>query len=61
VTVTHYIIDIDSNEIINACDADRRLPDETVLRGFKHPDRLRVDVNPPLAMLKRYRYWDERP
>lgn len=56
---TWYVIDTRSNEIINAVDSDRK-PEITPKRWI-HAEFLRVDSNPPMAMLKRYRYWDERP
>jgi hypothetical protein len=54
---TWYVIDTRINEIVNACEADVE-PD---LGGFMEPEHLRLDPNPPLAMLQRYRYWEERP
>jgi hypothetical protein len=56
-TTTWYVIDTRSNEIVNAIEASTK----PGLDHFTDPEHLRLDANPPLAMLKRYRYWDERP
>jgi hypothetical protein len=56
---TWYIIDTRTNEIVNACESDTK-PDR-VIQLMTEPEHLRLDANPPLAMLQRYRYWDERP
>jgi hypothetical protein len=56
---TWYVIDTRSNEIINAIES-RNKPTIDPERWMS-AEHLRLDPNPPLAMLKRYRYWDERP
>lgn len=58
-TTTYYVIDTRMNQIVNAIEADRKpdlSPDRWVDAEF-----LRLDTNPPMAMLRAYRYWDERP
>lgn len=53
-----FVIDERSGEIVNCI---------TVLGGAKptvspyDAAPYRLDKNPPLTLLKRYRYWDERP
>lgn len=57
---TWYIIDNNTNEIVNAREGNIHT-EADALRGFSHPERLRADRNPPMALLQRYRYWNERP
>lgn len=54
-----FVIDTRSNSIVNCVTANVR-PDG-VLARFTDAEHLRLDPNPPLEMLRRYRYWDERP
>jgi len=56
---TWYVIDTRTNEIVNAVEADGE--PGRVIKTMLDADHLRLDANPPLAMLQRYRYWDERP
>lgn len=56
---TWYVIDTRSNEIINAIEADTK-PEITPERWID-AEHLRLDANPPMAQLQRYRYWNERP
>jgi len=58
---TFYIIDTKINEIINAVEATSLERAQTVIDGMIAPQDLLVTAVPPLAMLQRYRYWDERP
>ena len=55
---TWYVIDTRTNEIINAIEADSE--PGRVIRSMLDAEHLRLDADPPLEMLKRYRYWDER-
>lgn len=54
-----FVIDTRTNEIVNCITTDRG--GEPSLDGFEHPEHHRVDRHPPMAMLERYRYWNERP
>lgn len=56
---TYYVIDGD--EIINAIECESLTRAEQALTGFTNPALLRLSACPPMTMLKRYRYWDERP
>jgi len=59
---TYYIRDRKSGEIVNAVEVDGWFSPEQQQR---HLDRMTGDLyfdqHPPLEVLKRYRYWDERP
>ena len=55
---TWYVIDTRTNEIVIAITTSGRMPS---LDGFTNPETLRLDAHPPIQMLRRYRYWDERP
>lgn len=55
---TYYVIDTRTNEIVNAIESSR-VPE--IDDSWIDAPVLRLDPNPPMAMLKRYRYWDERP
>jgi hypothetical protein len=55
---TWYVIDTRCNEIINAVKS-REKPSLDPER-WASAEHLRFDANPPLAMLQRYRYRDER-
>jgi hypothetical protein len=57
---TYYHRRHDNGEIVNASETDLSLVELT----NRFPlDRLGqyYDPNPPLSVLQRYRYWDERP
>jgi hypothetical protein len=56
---TYYVIDKRSNRIVNAVTSG--LAPEDVLLKFPNHEHLRLDANPPLSMLERYEYWNERP
>ena len=58
---TYYIIDTRTNEIINAVETTSTERAQGVAAGMTDPHTLRVSKNPPLEMLRRYRYWNERP
>lgn len=53
-----YVIDTEANEIVNYITTSGEQPS---LKGFERPETLRLDRNPPLAMLRRYEYWYKRP
>lgn len=55
---TYYIRRQSDGEIVNATDTD--LPQAEVERRWPR-EGFYYDPNPPLEVLKRYRYWDERP
>ena len=60
--MTWYVIDRRTNEIINAIEADyyeRAMAVVAKMEGG--PQNLRIDRNPPRAMLEKYKYWNERP
>lgn len=55
---TYYHRRLGDGEIINASETDLSLPE----LNTQHPlVGAYYDPNPPLEVLKRYRYWDERP
>jgi hypothetical protein len=58
-STTWYVIDTRTNEIVNAIEAH----DEPgrVIKHMLDAEHLRLDKNPPLSMLEKYRYWNERP
>lgn len=56
---TWYVIDTKTNEIVNAVEADRK--PTAVLALMTEAEHLRLDQHPPQFMLRRYRYWNERP
>lgn len=56
---TYYAIDTRTNEIVNAIESDR-VPTLDPARWVS-AEHLRLDKNPPLAMLQRYEFWDHRP
>lgn len=62
---TYYIRHKLSGEIINACETQSKERAEevceTISQGMGGLDGFYPDPNPPLEVLKRYRYWDERP
>jgi hypothetical protein len=55
---TYYHRQHSDGEIVNASESDLSLPEISkrwpLAFGY-------YDPNPPLEVLKRYRYWDERP
>jgi hypothetical protein len=55
---TYYHRRNSDGEIVNASDTD--LPLAEVERRWPLKDGY-YDPHPPLAVLQRYRYWDERP
>lgn len=61
-TVTEwYVIDTRTNEIVNCITSSDSNRVELVLGSFVDAEFLRLDPNPPRALLERYRYWNERP
>ena len=58
---TYYIVDIDTNTIVNAVEANTTEQAQGAVARMIDPHKLRVSTHPPMSMLKRYRYWDERP
>lgn len=58
---TFYVIDRRTNEIVNAVATTRPITDPALIRGWVDAEHLYLDENPPLAVLERYRYWNERP
>ena len=58
---TWYVIDTRSNEIINAMDVHDGHKPTIDPKHWVDAEHLRLDANPPIEQLKRYRYWDERP
>lgn len=55
---TYYHRDKKTGEIVNASETSLSLPE---LESRYPRDDVYYDANPPLEVLKRYRYWDERP
>lgn len=55
-----YVVDKRTNEIINCITTSGPRPDDALTR-FVNGEHLRLDANPPLSMLERYQYWNERP
>jgi hypothetical protein len=57
-----YVIRKNSNTIINCITTKENDPDK-LLERFPQwpPNDYRLDSNPPLSMLEKYRYWNERP
>jgi hypothetical protein len=54
-----YVIDRRTNEIINCITTDGpRMPS---VERFTEAEFLYLDPHPPMHMLQRYRYWNERP
>lgn len=58
---TWYVIDTRSNQIINAITTSGPGEPEIDPKFWEDAEHLRLDDNPPMSMLKNYRYWDERP
>lgn len=56
---TYYVIDTRTNEIVNAIEADS-YPGR-IITSMLDADHLRLDANPPMRLLEKYRYWNERP
>ena len=56
-----YVIDTKTNEIINCISSNSRERAEAVVAAMINPEELRLDPNPPMSMLSKYRYWNERP
>lgn len=56
---TYYHRRRSDGEIVNASETD--LPLAEVERRWPLPDDRYYDPNPPLSVLQRYRYWNERP
>lgn len=56
-----YVIDERTNTIVNCVTTSGTGAPTNALRGFIDAEHLRLDPNPPLAMLQKYRYWNERP
>ena len=60
--MTWYVIDRRTNEIINAIESDYYEQAMAVVAKMEGgPQNLRIDRNPPRAMLEKYQYWNERP
>lgn len=61
--MTYYVIDTRTNKIVNAIEVDHPI-DMTKLvdqMNFEEPEFIRLDTDPPRAMLEAYQYWNERP
>jgi hypothetical protein len=59
---TYYIRDRRHGAIVDAVTTDRAIDDAVhVLASMTGAEHLYLDANPPLHILKQYRYWDERP
>lgn len=57
-----YVIDRRTGEIVNCITtSDGRVLTPDALKHFLDAPFLRLDQNPPRAVLERYRYWNERP
>lgn len=56
---TYYHRRRSDGEIVNASEVS--LPLAEVERRWPLADDIYYDPNPPMAVLQRYRYWDERP
>lgn len=52
---TYYLRRDSDGEIVNACEFSGPLAQLNPQHGHYY------DPNPPLTVLQRYRYWDERP
>jgi hypothetical protein len=57
---TYYHRRLSDGEIVNASDVDLPLA-EVERRWPISGGGLYYDAHPPMAVLQRYRYWDERP
>lgn len=61
--MTYYIRDRRTGAIVNAVES--RSPkaevEERVLSHMIDSEHLYLDANPPMSVLQRYRYWNERP
>ena len=58
---TYYVRDRRTGEIVNATDVDYGPAPTITADRWIDAEYLYYDANPPLEVLKRYRYWDERP
>jgi hypothetical protein len=58
---TWYVIDTRTDEIINAITTTSGAKPDIDPKRWESAEHLRLDANPPLSMLRNYRYWDERP
>ena len=61
-----YVIHRESNRIVNCITTHENDPTkitDSFSRLFPRweLDDYRIDSNPPLSMLEKYRYWNERP
>ena len=62
---TYYIRSHKTGNIVNAVETDsfKRAQEvaDALMKGRDEPLGFYADPNPPLSVLQRYRYWDERP
>ena len=60
---TYYIRDRRTGGIVNAVESSspKAEVEERVLSRMVDGDHLYLDANPPMSVLQRYRYWNERP
>lgn len=57
--ITWYVIDERSGQIVNAVESSRSPENLMEVLGYDFPFRL--DDDPPMALLRDYQYWNERP
>lgn len=60
---TFYVRDHRTGSIVNAVSAHgtKAEVEARVLPGRSDSEHLYLDEDPPMAVLQRYRYWNERP